>query len=144
MLLTYRIRQGAAALDLISQIERAKVTQHPNSDIQGIVSEVPETSTVLSQLTARTLDDTTNTDISEVPRPQKTSITSSKRSIDARLRKIIESAAVHHFGPIGAMVCEEYLADPQGDIREIMLAIAQEVGASEFDTRAFFETISNA
>ncbi len=144
VLLTYRIRKGAAALDLISQIERAKITEHPSSDIQGIVSEVPETSTVLSQLTAQTLDDTTNTDISEVPRPQKTSVTSSRRSIDARLKRIIESAAVHHFGPIGAMVCEEYLAEPQGDVRKIMLSIAQEVGASEFDTRAFFQEISNA
>ena len=51
---------------------------------------------------------------------------------------------MHHFGPIGAMVCEEHLHDAKGDVRSIMLGIAQEVGASEADTRAFFQSVSSA
>lgn len=142
VLLNCRIKKGLAALQLITQIERAKITEHPNTDINDVGSNVPDTSTILSRLTANTLDDTTTTDISEVPAPQQTSKTSSKRSVDSRLRKIIETAAIHHFGPIGAMVCEEHLAKPEGDVRRIMLEIAQDVGASEADTKAFFQSVS--
>ncbi len=145
VLLTYRIKKGMAALQLITQIERAKITEHPGSDIQETASEVLDTSAVLSQLTANTLDETTTTttNINDVPAPPQTSVTSSSRSVDARLKKIIENAAIHHFGPIGAMVCEEHLADPQGDVRAIMLNIAQDVGASESDAQAFFQSVSD-
>ncbi len=145
VLLTYRIKKGMAALQLITQIERAKITEHPGSDIQETASEALDTSAVLSQLTANTLDETitTVTDINDVPAPPRTSISSSLRSVDARLKRIIENAAVHHFGPIGAMVCEEHLANPQGDVRAIMLNIAQDVGASDSDTRAFFQSVSD-
>ena len=60
------------------------------------------------------------------------------------LKKAIESAAVHHFGPIGAIVCEQHLDRPRGDLRTVAMAIAREVGASEADTRAFFNSVSNA
>ena len=144
VLLTYRIKKGMAALQLIAQIERAKITEHPGSDIQETASEVLDTNVVLSQLTTNTLDETTTTttNINDVPAPPQTSITSSSRSVDARLKKIIENAAIHHFGPIGALVCEEHLADPQGDVRAIMLNIALDVGASESDTQAFFQSVS--
>jgi hypothetical protein len=145
VLLTYRIKKGAAALFLISQIERAKISEHPNADIHEVGGEVPDTSLILSELTAQTLDETTTmmTDISNLPAPRQTSVTSSPRSVDARLKRIIESAAIHHFGPIGAMVCEDHLADPSGDVKAIMLEIAQEVGASDSDTRAFFDSVSD-
>ena len=145
VLLTYRIKKGMNALSLITQIERAKISAHPNSDINEITGEVIDTRTVLAQLMATTLDETTTlvTDISEVPAPHKTSTTSSSRTVDARLKKIIESAAVHHFGPIGAMVCDERLVNPRGDVRAIILGIAQDVGANESDTRAFFKSVSN-
>ena len=145
VLLNYRIKKGMAALQLLTQIERAKIIEHPNTDIHEAGGNVPDTSTILSRLTANTLDDTTNTtDINDVPQPRQTSTTSSPRSVDSKLRKIIETAAIHHFGPIGAMVCEEHLADPQGDVRRIMLKIAQDVGADEADTKAFFQSVSNA
>ncbi len=148
VLLTYRIKKGMAALQLITQIERAKISEHPNSDIHETTGQVPNTSTVLSQLTASTLDntDTTSTNLQDIPSPRRARRTPGAETVkvDARLKQIIETAAVHHFGPIGAMVCEEHLQDANGDVRAIMLGIAQDVGASDADTRAFFQSISNA
>ena len=143
ILLTYRVKKGMAALQQISQIERAKITEHPNTDIHEVGTAL-DTSTVLSRLTANTLDDTTTTSINDVPEPPSTSTTTTPRSVDSKLRKIIETAAIHHFGPIGAMVCAEHLANPEGDVRRIMLKIAQDVGANEADTKAFFQSVSNA
>ncbi len=146
VLLTYRIKKGMAALQLITQIERAKISEHPNSDIHESAGQVPNTSTVLSQLTANTLDDTSTTNIQDIPSPRRARRTQGVETvkIDARLKQIIETAAVHHFGPIGALVCEEHLHDTNGDVRAIMLGIAQDVGASDADTRAFFQSISKA
>lgn len=145
VLLTYRIKKGLQALPLITQIERAKITEHPTTDIQDATGDALDTNSVLSQLTAYTLDETTTmtTDISDVPAPSRVSRISASGPVDTRSKKAIEAAAVHHFGPIGAMVCEEHLAQPKGDIRAIALSIAQDVGASEVDTRAFFKSISN-
>ena len=119
VLLTYRVKKGVAALHLMSQIERAKISEHPNADIHEVSGEVPDTGLILSELTAQTLDETTTmtTDISNLPSPRQTSVTSSPRSVDSRLRQIIERAAIHHFGPIGAMVCEDHLVDPHHDRR---------------------------
>ena len=144
VMLTYRIKKGMAALQLISQIERAKITEHPNTDFQLSGETRLETSQVLARLTANTLDDGTTTDISDVPQPARGGDSTSKRTIDSRLRKIIETAAIHHFGPIGAMVCQEHLSNPDEDVRHVMLRIAQDVGASEADTKAFFQSVTQA
>jgi len=63
--------------------------------------------------------------------------------VDAKLKRLIQPAAVHHFGPIGAMVCDEHLDDPRGDVRAIVFGIAQNVGASESDTEPFLQTVSS-
>ena len=144
VLLTYRIKKGLAALQLISQIKRAKISEYPVSTVAEISNDVPDTSAILSRLTSNTLEDSTSiTEISDVPSPPSTSSTGQPRTVDAKIKTIIEAAAVHHFGPIGAMVCEEHLVDARGDVRQIMLEIANDVGASEADTRAFFKSVSN-
>jgi len=147
ILLSYRIKKGLAALPLITQIERAKITDHPTTDIAEAGIQDIDTSLVLSQLTATTLDDTTTsvTDISDISAPQAAATaTAAPRKVDERLRGVIEAAAVHHFGPIGAMVCEEHLQKSGGDLRTVLQNIAIDVGASEADTKAFFKTISEA
>lgn len=144
VMLTYRIKKGMAALQLITQIERAKITEHPNTDFMQSGDTQLDTSMVLARLTANTLDDATATDINDVPQPATTSKSTTSRSIDSRLRKIIETAAIHHFGPIGAMVCQEHLSNSDEDVRHMMLRIAQDVGASEADTKAFFQSVSKA
>jgi hypothetical protein len=145
ILLTYRIRKGLAALQLITQIGRAKITEHPNSDIHEAAGEDLDTHEVLAQLTANTLDETTTviTSITDVPTLPQTGRTSSLSSMDAKLKRLIQTAAIHHFGPIGAMVCDDHLGDPQGDVRAIVFSIARDVGASEADTEAFLRTVSN-
>ncbi len=146
VLLNYRIKKGAAALELITRIERAKITEHPTTETPEVSGDVPDTSTVLSQLTANTLDQTgtTVTDISDVSEPREEIARTASAPVDARMRKIIETAAIHHFGPIGAMVCEEHLSGANPDLRAAMLGIAADVGASESDTRAFFHTVTHA
>ncbi len=144
ILLTYRIKKGLAALPLIAQIERAKITDHPTTDITDAVTEALDTSLVLSRLTANTLDDTTVSvgDIGDSPAPRASGKAVDSPEIDERMRLAIEAAAVHRFGPIGAMVCEEHLAAPGNDLRTVIIKIAQDVGASEVDTNAFLEDIS--
>jgi len=145
ILITYRIKKGLAALQFITQIERAKITEHPNSDIHEAAGESLDTNEVLAQLTANTLDETTTmiTNITDVPTLRESDGTSGSSSVDATLKRLIQTAAIHHFGPIGAMVCDEHLVDPRGDIRTIVFGIAQHVGASEADTEAFLQTVSN-
>ncbi len=60
VLLTYRIKKGSAALQLITQIARVKISEHPGRNIQETGGDVPDTSSILSQLTAHTLNETTN------------------------------------------------------------------------------------
>ena len=146
VLLTYRVKKGLQALPLIIQIERAKITEHPTTDIQDVTGDTLDTSMVLSQLTAATLDETITmtTDISDLPAPPQISQSVSRSPLNTRTKKAIEAAAIHHFGPIGAIVCEEYLALPAGNLDTIALAIAEEVDASESEVRAFFNSISNA
>jgi hypothetical protein len=141
VLLTYRIKKGEQALQLMSQMTQAKVAQYPTSSAHHSVDRVPDTASILSQLTGNTLDDTTVTGIEAVPELNSSGDTYTE-VIDPVMRKNIEVAAVHHFGPIGAMVCEEMLQNFRGDLRTAVFEIAQEVGASEDDTRAFFESIS--
>ena len=141
VLLTYRIKKGMPALELLARIEQAKVTEYPTSSTQYKMDDMPDTATILSQLTANTLEDATVTEISEVPELEQPQDTYAQH-IDSVVRKNIEVAAVHHFGPIGAMVCDELLRDYRGDLRTAVLAIAQEVGANESDTRAFFQSVT--
>lgn len=143
ILLSYRIKKGMAALPLITRIQRARITEHPQSDIHEAAGEGLDTGQVLAQLIANMLDetDTITTNITDVPELHHSSRSSG--SVDAKLKRVIQSAAVHHFGPIGAMVCDEYLDKPQGDVRSVVLSIAQDVGASEADTQAFFATVAN-
>lgn len=145
ILLTYRIKKGLAALQLITQIERARITEHPNSDIHEAAGEDLDTQEVLGQLVANTLDETTTiiTSITDVPTLPQNGGPAASSSVDKKLKQLIKTAAVHHFGPIGAMVCDEHLDDPQGDVRAIVFSIAQEVGASEADTEAFLQTVAN-
>lgn len=145
ILLTYRIKKGLAALQLITQIERAKITEHPNSDIHEAAGEYLDTIEVLGELTAHTLDETTTivTSITDVPTQPQIGRPAASSSVDVKLKRLIQTAAVHHFGPIGAMVCDEHLDDPQGDVRAIVFSIAQDVGASEADTEAFLQTVAN-
>ena len=140
-LVTYRVKKGMPALDLLTRMSQAKVTVYQSSSGKYQSEGMPDTATILSQLTANTLDDTTVTEFSEVPEMKQPKSNSSD-PIDATTRKRIEAAAVHYFGPIGAMICEELLEDYRGDIRTAVFAIAQEVGASEEDTRAFFQSVA--
>lgn len=142
ILLTYRVKKGMDALRLITQVQRARVAEYPNSDMPGGHDNTLDTGTVIARLLARTDDDTTTiTRLDHVQSVDKTDITI-PGLLDAKIRKTIETAARNHFGPVGALICEQRLDNPEGDVRSIVLSIAHEVGASEDDTRAFFSTVA--
>ncbi len=143
ILLTYSIKKNLQALPLIAQIQRAKIAEHPGTEIRGTAGDAIDTNAVLSQLTASMLAETTTmeTDVSEISELRARDSETDARPFDTNLRKSIEAAAIHHFGPIGAMLSEEHLRDQKGDVRTIVLAIARDVGASDIDTQAFFKSV---
>jgi len=160
VLLTYRILKGSPALEKLAQINRAKITEHPTTEVPVSQIELPDTSSILSRLTIQTNDETLSdiTDIPEIRQPEGLDAASASASagIDQKIStpqkppdsnqiNAIKSAAIHHFGPIGAMVCEEHLSSSNLsmiDIGTLLHRIAEEVGANDADTQAFLSSVS--
>ena len=155
ILLTYRILKGSAALEKLAKIERAKISEHPNTEVPITNSEIPETSAILSRLTmkpegeAHEITDVTISEPNIKPRDVEISESSTPSSQqtapDSNQIKKIKAAAVHHFGPIGAMVCEENLTESnlsKYDTNTLLRRIAEEVGANSSDTQAFLSSAS--
>jgi len=150
--LSYRILKGSAALEKMIQIDRAKVTELPNTQVPTSNADLPETSVILSRLTLEENQEITDTMIqdrivasTDVKQPAATKSSAPQMTLDDSQIKTIKSAAVHHFGPIGAMVCEEFLSDAylsNYDLDTLLRRIAEEVGANNSDTRAFLNSVS--
>ncbi|MCH8104121.1 MAG: hypothetical protein IIC58_01245 [Proteobacteria bacterium] len=143
--LSYRITKGVAALDKIASIELAKITEHPTTDLPDSQEELPATSDILIRLSSTPTVTETDLDTINMPPPLRTVQSSAGKVTGAKLRKIIEAAAVQHFGPIGAMVCEERLTHNDQDdanFNTLMLRIAADVGASDSETKAFIDTVT--
>lgn len=145
ILLTCRLRKGMEALRLITGLARARIAEHPIPAMHAGRDESIDTDAVLEVLVARTADDTTTiTRVDEsAQRAERTDLTI-PGMLDARLKRAIEAAALNHFGPIGALLCEEQFEKPEGDVRSIIISIAREVDASEDDTRAFLHSVTHA
>ncbi len=159
VLLNYRIFKGQRALEKLTQITRVKVTEHPSRDAKNITvpqSDLPDTNTILSRLTTN-LDEEGEIDITEeipdIPESDQYSTDdmpsiplSTVRSIPENIElSAIKSAAIHHFGPIGAMVCDEHLSASNlssTDISTLIQRIAVDVGANDADTTAFLNSLS--
>jgi len=143
ILLSCHLRKGMEALRLITRLLRARIAEHPIPAMHAGRDESIDTDAVLAVLVARTADDTTTiTRIDEsTSRTEQTDLTI-PGLLDARLKRAIEAAALNHFGPIGALLCEEQFEKPEGDVRSIIISIAREVDASEDDTRAFLHAVT--
>ncbi len=158
VLLTYRIFKGNRALEKLSQINRAKITQHPNTEVTASQTELDDTSAILSRLTTITDKDATPVTIDVVPELSSApvistgtptnsaaSLPASQPALGSQRIKVIKTAAIHHFGPIGAMVCDEYLSTSNlknVDLNILLRRIAAEVGADDIDTEAFLNSTS--
>jgi len=141
--LSYRITKGVAALDKIANIELAKITEHPTTELPDSQEELPATSDILIRLSSTPT--VTETDLDTINMPPRTAQSSAGKVTGTKLRKIIEAVAVQHFGPIGAMVCEERLThNDQEDtnFNTLMLHIAADVGASKSETKAFIDAVN--
>ena len=152
ILLTYRILKGSAALEKLILIDRAKITEHANTEVPASNVELPETSAILSRLTLEDKRDMTGgihqkrrAAITAANRPAARNASAARTRLDKSQIKTIKAAAVHHFGPIGAMVCEELLSDANlsnNNLDTLLQGIADEVGADNSDTQAFLDSAS--
>lgn len=145
ILVTYRLLKGRAALNHIMRIEQAKITEHPSSDITQFKTDLPPTSDILTRLTSLSSVTETNLDEITIPESKPNSPTPVTGISDAELKKVIETAAIHQFGPIGAMICEEHLTSisiNKANFKTIMLRIAVDAGADESDTQAFVDSVT--
>ena len=150
ILMSYRVIKGTRAVGKIAEIDRAKVTVHPTVKIPNIVSELPKTSSILQQLTvSSSFDDETVLSVAIPSNPTPEKRASQAKPVegiayDPDLNKKIEESAIHFFGPIGAMVCEEKMESFNAEttnIRTLLQEIALEVGANEPDTQAFYQSV---
>jgi hypothetical protein len=154
VLLNYRIFKGAAALEKLIQISRVKISEHPNTDIPATSTVLPETSAILSRLTMESTEDKQNNADLTIPQsaetssaaPSATAASSAQQpALDIRQMNAIKAAAIHHFGPIGAIVCEEFLSAPNVsniEITTLLRRIAEAVDADSSDTQAFINSAS--
>jgi len=155
VLLTYRILKGSAALEKLAQIERAKISEHPNTEVPVTHSELPETSSILSRLTMESEEDKhqitnviipeSNSEPATVAASASSPSSNAQTALDKNQIKKIKNAANHLFGPIGAMVCEEHLSASNlsnYDLDTLLRGIAEEVGANSSDTQAFLISAS--
>jgi len=145
VLLTYRVKKGMEALRLITRLQRVRIAEHPAGEIPAGRDDSIDTDAVIEALVAGTTDDTTTiTRLDPSRSPADDTDLTIPGLLDATMRQAIEAAALNHFGPIGALLCEEQLDNPAGDVKTIIISIAREVGASEDDTRAFFRSVAKA
>jgi hypothetical protein len=127
------------------RIEQAKITEHPSSDITQFQTDLPPTSDILTRLTSLSSATETNPGEITIPESKPNSATPVSGVSDAKLKKVIEAAAVHQFGPIGAMICEEHLTSiniNKANFKTLMLRIAVDAGASDYDTQAFVDSVT--
>lgn len=160
VLLNYRILRGARALEKMAEIVEVKITEHHTPDITNITIpqiDLPGINTILSRLTV-TLDDRTAFELSRIKSAPDSEIeididlsetappTRAVQQIPDRNKlEDIKSAAIHHFGPIGAIICDEYLSESNlstTELPELLHLITEDVGADDQDTRAFLQSIS--
>lgn len=156
-LLKCRIFRGKQALEKIAQLKEVRITQHHTPDITNITIpqvDLPDIKTILSRLTT-SLEDNHRSQItaSDNPETQPVDINIAddapiiqidQQADSAKLERI-KVAAIHHFGPIGAMVCEDYLSDSNlssTELSVLLQRIAEDVGANDKDTQAFLESVS--
>ena len=145
ILLTYRLSKGLEALRQITGLRRARIAEHPIPTMHAGRDDLIDTDAVLEVLVAGTADDTTTiTRADESATGSKTIGMSISGPLDERCKRIIEAAALRHFGPIGVLLCEEQFEKPDGDVRSVVIGIAREVDASEDDTRAFIQSVAGA
>ena len=156
-LLKCRIFRGKQALEKIALLKEVRITQHHTPDITNITIpqvDLPDIKTILARLTTSLVDNRrTEITAGDDPEPYAIDINTSDDSpairvelpTDSAKLESIKVAAIHHFGPIGAMVCEDYLSDSNlssTKLSVLLQRITEDVGANDKDTQAFLESVS--
>jgi hypothetical protein len=157
--LSYRIVKGVKALDKIRQINSAKIVEHLGIDPPKSQTDLPDSGSIMTLLTteqqeseaAQMLDSRyelppspSNQDAASVAKVIKAKTPAKVNGISSKQLNVIKDAAVHHFGPIGAMVCEDHLSDSDLtsiDLRTLLMRIVEDVGASESEAGAFARSV---
>lgn len=160
VMMTYRIFKSGKALDKLLLIKTAKIIEHLNTEPPGLQLDLPDTSSIMASLSLdRAVDnivdtgDVINYELPDLPPKMVETATqnanqapppSGQRKIYPNQIKAIKAAAIHYFGPMGAMVCEDHLTTSNIssiDLRTLLMRIAKDVGAGVSDTEAFIDRV---
>jgi hypothetical protein len=160
--LSYRVLKSLAALERLLLIDSAKVVEHLGTSPPAQQFDLPDSSTILSRLAmgkfavASGETAAADTAVSPTPQPGSTPLPPSEGSnqvstssgvyakIDVSQIDSIKRSAVHTFGPFGAMMCDKHLTPSSlasADLRTILTRIAQDLGASDADTKTFINQV---
>jgi hypothetical protein len=161
--LSYRVLKSSAALEKILLIDSAKIVEHIGTSPPAHQFDLPDSSTIMSRLAmgkfavASGGETTAAADTGVSPTPQPGSAPSSSEGsnqvlmssgvyakIDVSQIDAIKRSAIHTFGPFGAMMCDKHLTPSSlasADLRTILTRIAQDLGASDTDTKTFINQV---
>jgi hypothetical protein len=158
--LSYRVLKSLAALEKLLLIDSAKIVEHLGTSPPAQQFDLPDSSTIMARLAmgkfAAASGETVaeNTGVSPTPEPghaplssegsNQVSTPSTNAKIDVSQIDAIKRSAVHTFGPFGKIMCDKHLTPSSlanADLRTILTRIAQDLGASDTDTKAFISQI---
>ncbi len=151
--LTYRVFKSAAALDKLLLIEAAKIVEHLGATPPLVQADLPDSSTIMARLAAgKSAVGSASTGLVSTTEPGSapSSVDSNQDStavqtkIDVSQLDAIKRSAVHSFGPFAALMCDEHLTASNlanTDLSTLLMRIAQDLGASNADTKAFIDQI---
>jgi hypothetical protein len=156
--LTYRVFKSAAALDKLLLIDSAKIVEHLGVSPPSLQADLPDSGSIMARLamgkSAAGSGELASANIASsamsAPAPSPSAAdnnqasTTAQTKIDVSKLDAIKRSAVHSFGPFGAMMCDKHLTPSSianTDLRTLLMRIAQDLGASDADTKAFIGQI---
>jgi hypothetical protein len=161
--LSYRVLKSLAALERLLLVDSAKIVEHLGTSPPAQQFDLPDSSTIMSRLAMGKFgvasgETTAAADAGVSPASQPGSAPSQPSQdtnqvlmssgvyakIDVSQIDAIKRSAVHTFGPFGAMMCDKHLTPSSlasADLRTILTRIAQDLGASDTDTKTFINQV---
>ncbi len=157
--LTYRVFKSVAALEKLLLIDSAKIIEHLGGAPPSLQEDLPDSRSIMSRLTtgksAADRGEFASANVGSSPKPapdprpfseesKQVSTPPAQTKIDVSQLDTIKRSAVHSFGPFAAMMCDEHLTPSNLaniELRTLLMRIAQDLGASDTDTRAFIDQI---
>lgn len=143
--LSYRVVKGMAAIDKLLENDIFKAETFP-MDAPKSNLELPPTAEILSLFSKRTKHPAATTQATPSNKaPSSAGASGPTPVVDSALTRAIKDAAVHFFGPIGAMVCDDHLQSIDlnaSNVSDLLKLIIDDVGASSKEGQAFIDRVN--